>query len=500
MSPQIRVFLHVVLSASVFFIEGCSSRGKWIDQYPDDFKPISRPELMYTYNRDSIFVTGLTVLQISGIYASNNNEVWAADCAGDIYYSKGGTAFRELSVPASTQLNVLRGVGDEVWIGGVDGVMLHCKGAVCTRENLPGVPNTIWGLAIAKNTRNGWAWSNNGTVYRRHNNQWEYVDSIVKYRIHDLWTDESGEECWAAGNNFTLLHFLNGKWDTIRLHEGKEDLWNITMSADGKRGWTDGGRKTFMFENDKWRQDFISENGCGLIKASEDGTECWAVGDGEIFETKGDVYHYYDHQWHRLPIVTNCWAPQDIWFNKSECWIAAYKGTYHSSDLKYFSEIDPGEKEKSTTCIARNDHHMWLGGDDYNIFRINNEVVFGYPTLAAMRYNFNRQKDTVIFEFRFTAKQSGITKNAPTELWLNNYVAADTLHPTKINCPFTITETDSIQCVCKTSIPFGVLLAGAQNVQTLKAKLALSVRTEAGNEVMTYDLKDGADRFITLSK
>ena len=487
----------VTILSSIFLLiaTGCAHRDNWIAQYPDDYHPKYAPELVYTYNRDSIVVTGRMILEMSGLYANEHDEVWAADNSGHVYHSNGGKQFTKLKVPIHDQLNVVKGIDEEVWIAGVDGAMLHYKGTVCDREILPGEINDIWGLTVTNDKKSGWAWSNNGTVYQRVDGKWVHIDSITKYRVNAMWTNKNGTECWAVCDSGRMLHHVSGKWDVITLANSREALSHITMSDDGTRGWAlsaDGF--AFVFENGEWCSTQIAGGHPDIIKASADGTECWAAGD------RGDVFHFYNNQWHALPVVTDLWAPRDIWFSKQECWIVALKGTYHSSDKTYFSAVDFGDNDKTSSCITANDNTIWIGGWDFNIFRIDRKPAAAYPTLNALRYHLNQPaQDSLCFDFRFSDKGKNIKQTMPEKMWLNVFAPSDSLHPHVLPCLFSVTQADSGMCVCSATLPLDSLGIG-HTPGEYHPKLAVSFRTAGGAEVVTYDLKEGNKNYLTVTK
>jgi hypothetical protein len=172
---------------------------------------------------------------------------------------------------------------------------------------------------------------------------------------------------------------------------------------------------------------------------------------------------------------------------------------YHTTDKRYFSKVELGEKCNEGTAIATNSSNIWIGGWDYNVFRLERKARDYYPALSAFMYSI-ASNNSVEMDFKFNSRLADMPRNLPDSLWLNAYSATDSVHPRVVHFAFSCIKKDSVSCWFRASVPIDSIVTGTTGTDRTRARLSLSYHTNGGNEYISYDLKGREGSTLHLSK
>jgi hypothetical protein len=79
--------------------------------------------------------------------------------------------------------------------------------ARCDQPN----PNTLNGVAMAS-AAEGWAVGAEGTILHYFEGKWETVSSPTSESLYSVATVSTSDEGWAVGASGTILHYSGGQW------------------------------------------------------------------------------------------------------------------------------------------------------------------------------------------------------------------------------------------------------------------------------------------------
>lgn len=186
-------------------------------------------------------------------WQADDRDIWIVGGqpeAGAVLVGNAVDGFSALDLPEGTPLlNWVHGTRDtDVWVGGVQGTLLHYDGSAWTDHSL-GIEEAIWGL-YARDTDSVWAVggasSFGGEVARVYLDEGEgFVELALPDELSDLdnffKVSHDGERAWLVGAAGAAAYAEDGVLTAIPTGYGR-DL--VTVAADAEPIVVVGGRGT----------------------------------------------------------------------------------------------------------------------------------------------------------------------------------------------------------------------------------------------------------------
>jgi hypothetical protein len=199
--------------------------------------------------------------ELSGLWGSTDNDVYAVSCHGMLLRYTGGQWSEVTSVS-----NPMLGLND-VWGSG---------------------PNDIFAV--------GGDWEPSGVILHYDGADWSQMDSDVRHSLHGVW-GSSRDDVFAVGGNGTIVHYDGNMWTTMMsgTTEQLSSIWGSSRTdifAVGGDDWSGG--VVLHYDGSVWRVAYSD------VDAALFGV--WGSGPDNVFAVgaAGTILHYDGIAWRTM--------------------------------------------------------------------------------------------------------------------------------------------------------------------------------------------------------